>query len=295
MSPLGWIWSAFCLLQGLVVIYLNSYIVFILWRSLTEDGKRNPVNLIQMVMGINKITMRCSWIINDVTFWLPEIFDSPCYDISFVFRAFHIYFSYWLTAWLCIYYSIFITNSGHRLFLWIKRNLLAFLNQVLFLTGVGSLAIALLAYMWRYNVFFLRYNSTNGTTIEDISLTDLCKTSAIILGSCLPFIGIAISLVVSLSSLLKHVNNLSQTSFNVQVHVVVIKAMVLFLILSLFFFVCYALTLTKVYKNDNPMYFIIQSLMLIIPTLESIIIIKASPKLRKNFPRWFCFRGTGDG
>ncbi|XP_073490717.1 taste receptor type 2 member 9-like [Aquarana catesbeiana] len=202
--------------------------------------------------------------------------------------------NYWLLAWLSIYYSIFITNFSHRMFLWIKKNLLAFLPQVLFLTGVGSLVIAFLAYMWRYNVFCLIHNSTNGTTIEDVSLTYLCKSGAIILGSFLPFTGIAISLLISLSSLLKHVNNLSQTGFDVQVHVTLIKSMVMFLILSVLSFSCYMINLTNVNKSNNPLYFIIQSLMLIFPTLESIIIIKASPKLRKNFLSWFCFRRAGE-
>ncbi|XP_040211597.1 taste receptor type 2 member 46-like [Rana temporaria] len=236
--------------------------------------------------------MRCIWIVNDVRFWLPDILNLPFNYISSILIAFHIYFSYWLTAWLCVFYSIFIANFSHQTFLWIKRNLLAFLPQVLFLTGVGSLAISLLAYTWRRKLSSLIPNSTNGTAIEGVYY--MYMIISIILGSCLPFTGIAISLVVSLSSLLKHVNNVSQTGFNVQIHVTLIKAMAMLLIISVSSFFCYSINLAITNKSNDPSYFIIQSLMLIIPTLESIIIIKASPKLRKNFLRYFCFRGTGE-
>ncbi|XP_073490716.1 taste receptor type 2 member 40-like [Aquarana catesbeiana] len=244
-------------------------------------------------MGINKLTMRCIWIVHDVAFWLPDIFESPPYNAVAFLIAFHMYFNYWLLAWLCIYYSIFITNFNHQMFLWIKRNLLAFLNQVLFLAGVGSLAIALLVYMWRCTVLSLVNNSANGTTIEDVSITYFYKTGAIILGSFLPFTGIAISLVVSLSSLLKHVNNVSQAGIDVQVHVTLIKSIVMFLILSVSYFLIYIINLTAAFKPKDPLQCIILLLVVLTPTMETMIIIQASPKMRKNFPGWFCARGTG--
>ncbi|XP_077305930.1 taste receptor type 2 member 9-like [Lithobates pipiens] len=293
MSPLWWIWSAFFLLECVVAIYLNSYIVFFNGRSLTEGGKRNPVSLIQIVMGINKLTMRCIWIVNDVAFWLPDIFESSPYNAVAFLIAFNMYFNYWLMAWLCIYYSIFITNFSHPMFLWIKRILLAFLNQVLFLTLVGSLAIALLVYMWRDTVFSLRYNSMNGTTTEDVSIAYFYKIGAIILGSFLPFTGIAFSLVVSLSSLLKHVNNISQTGFDVQVHVTLIKSIAMLLILSVSYFPIYIINLTAAFKLKDPLQYIIWLMIVLSPTMETMIIIQASPKMRKNFPGWFCARGAG--
>ncbi|XP_040211594.1 taste receptor type 2 member 8-like [Rana temporaria] len=291
MSPLWWIWSAFFLLECVVAIYLNSYIVFFNGRSLTEGGKRNPVSLILIIMGINNITMRCIWIVNDVAFWLTDIFDSPLYNAVAFLLGFHMYFNYWLAAWLCVYYTIFIANFSHRMFLWIKRNLLAFLNQVLFVTGVGSLAISLLALMWRCTVIV--NNSANGTTIEDVSITYFYKIGAIILGSCLPFTCIAISLMVSVSSLLKHVNNLSQTGFDVQVHVTLIKSMTVFFMISVSYFLVYIINLTAVFKLKDPLHCIIWLLIVLAPTMKSIIIIQASPKMRKNFPGWFCARGTG--
>ncbi|XP_040211595.1 taste receptor type 2 member 41-like [Rana temporaria] len=283
MSPLWWIWLAFCLLECVVAIYLNSYIVFFHGRSLTEGGKRNPVSLILIVMGINKMAMKCTWIVNDLKFWLPDIFDSLS---SVVLLSFHIHFSYWLTAWLSIYYSIFITNFSHQMFLWIKRNLLAFLPQVLLLTGVVSLAIAL-SYMWSHKVPSPIHYSTNGTQnvssiVEDVSLMSFYLIVSISLGSCLSFTAIAISLVVSLSSLLKHVNNISRSGFNVQVHVTLIKSMAVFLILSVLSFFCYLINFIKMFKAPDPLYVVIQLLMLIIPTMESVVIIIASPKLRKN-------------
>lgn len=295
MSPLCWIFYTFCFLEGAVAIFLNGFIVFFHGRSLREGGRRNPLSLIHIIMGIDKMAMQCVWTVKDVALWFPEIFDTPVnHKIFYFLITFCLHFSYWLTAWLSVYHSIFIANFSHQKWVWIKRNLLAFLPQVLSLTCVGSLVTSGL-YMRNSSFSSNAQYSMNGTQSVSAFLPSVSGVySVIIFGYCLPFTVIVIFLLISVFSLMKHVSNVSQAGMNVQVHATLIKTMVAFVLLGLISFMCYMVHFITKYKSKDPSSVITEFLLMTVPTIETIIIIRASPKLRKHFLWLFCIRRVAD-
>nr|DBA18876.1 TPA: hypothetical protein GDO54_014771 [Pyxicephalus adspersus] len=287
--------TVLCLLEAVVSIYLNLGIVLIYTRSWMKGLKLNPSSLIHLVMAANNFTMRFSRILDDFCLWLPEIFSTKYHSIILFFLAFHLYFNYWLTAWLCAYYCLIITNLSHQLVVSIKRNLSAYLPYLVFLTGVGSLAIAFL-YLWSgMNTSVQR--PMNGSQISSFimgtSVTSSYRVLAAILGSGLPFIGIVIFLLLTVLVLLKHVQKIGHTGSNVQVHITAMKTMVMFFIASTIFLICdliHNIKQTTIHVIVIGWYVVAS-----FPTVEAIIIIHASPKLQKIMPRWFCARGNREG
>nr|DBA18879.1 TPA: hypothetical protein GDO54_014774 [Pyxicephalus adspersus] len=284
--------TVLCLLEAVVSIYLNLGIVFIYTRSWMKRPKLNPSSLIHLVMGANNFTMRFSRIVDDLCPWLPGMFESGFYKITVVLLGFNLYFSYWLTAWLCAYYCLIITNLSHQLVVSIKRILSAYLPYWLCLTGVWSLAIAVVYFYFTEMDTLVQHDMGNtlySISTENDNITSIYTFLAASLGSGLPFIRITFFLLVTVVVLLKHAQHMGNTGSNVQVHITTIQTMVLFFIASTLFLICDLNIVINSYNDNDLMTVISWYVIALFPTLEAIIIIHASPKLKKIFP--FCAGG----
>ncbi|XP_068103519.1 taste receptor type 2 member 40-like [Hyperolius riggenbachi] len=197
-------------------------------------------------------------------------------------------FKYWLVAWLCAHYCISITSFSYKLFILIKRSLPGSLPYVLFLSGVVSLGSAWVYYLGD-KLGSPPQHPLNLTQSASFSKDEISLYNALgsFFGYGLPFTKIVISLLVTVSSLMKHVHNIGHTGSNIQIHISAIKTMVMFLI---FFVLCYILQMYLIVKEDHfetVEVMIIWMIFQTFPTAEALIIIWSNPKFRKTFPRWF--------
>ncbi|XP_068103517.1 taste receptor type 2 member 40-like [Hyperolius riggenbachi] len=284
-------YGIFYFVIGAVPLYLNTWIVYSVLK-LTKCVKRSPVICMPILIGMNNIILCCLRTAG-ICFWLLTGVDpsQPTAD-SFLYALlrFHTCFGYWLIAWLSAFYAINITNFPHRMFVWIKRNLPSLLPYVLLQTGLVSLALAI-PYFWYVKAKIALMNPINETS-KAKSCTKcfifLYPVVTTIFRSCLPFIMISISLLVTVSSLLKHIRNIGHTGSNIQVHIAAIRTMVMFLILSVFFFILDIIVIIKL-DYSVKLVFIFWILRMVFPATEAIIITQSNPKLKNIFPRWSCF------
>ncbi|KAM9305080.1 taste receptor type 2 member 1-like [Gastrophryne carolinensis] len=281
MSPLLIALLTLSFLECLLAFYLNTFIVLITGRSLRGEVTRNPANLIQFTIGVTNISMRGLMAAYTIIFFeVMSESDNFNYLVTFLLIS-HVCFSYWLMAWLSAHYCSTITTTHHRLFIWIRKALSTFLPHVLILTAAGSLALTYVEVGQ-----FVQKGKVNATSMEDY--ITLNKILSVTLSCCLPCVLILISLLVTVSSLLKHVRNMNRAvsgsaHLNVQVHVNAARTMVLFLLLGITFFTSEIIFFTLPSSVDNPTSVSFWIATIFFPSSEAAIIIQASPKLRKKF------------
>ncbi|XP_040211585.1 taste receptor type 2 member 40-like [Rana temporaria] len=278
------------LLESLLSFFLNSCIVFIHMKSLRNGMKKkmSPSDLIQLVMGVTNLTMRGTMLVNTIELWRPMYYQEKVFHTMVVLIPFHLYFNYWLIAWLSTHYWTNITNLKHRTFVWIKRSFSSSVPLLLLLSAIVSLSIALPS-IWCLHAGVSGQNSTSSR----ISLSGFDFIPLACATICLSFSLILVSLLITTSSLLSHVRNMKQngqglSASRVQAHVSAVRTMILLLLLSAIISTADLLIFMPQPHFPPSIYPIAWSILAFFPSLEASIIIQSSPKLRKMFLQTFC-------
>ncbi|XP_077305925.1 taste receptor type 2 member 39-like [Lithobates pipiens] len=277
-------------LESLLSFFLNSCIVSIHLKSLRNGMKKmSPSDLIQLVMGVTNVTMRGTLLVNTIELWHPIYYRKKIFHTMVVLTPFHLYFNYWLIAWLSTHYWTHITNLKHQIFVRIKRSFSSSVPHVLSLSAIVSLSISLPS-IWCLDAGVSGQNSTSSS---GISLTGFYFIPLACATICLSFSLILVSLIITTSSLLTHVRNMKQNGSGpggsrVQAHVSAVRTMILLLLLS-----AIISTADLLIFNPQPtfpafIYPIAWLILAFFPSLEASIIIQSSPKLRKMFLQRFC-------
>ncbi|KAM5152757.1 taste receptor type 2 member 40-like [Mantella aurantiaca] len=289
MSP-DWIAiTVLTLLGSLMAFILN--ISIILANSWRQGQKWNHSDLIHLIMGLVNIIFQCSLTGQCVVFvfFLQVLLLREVYRPATYITMSLMYCSYWLSAWLCIYYCISITNLSHRVFAQVKKTFSIYLPHLLLLSMVVSFIITL-PIIWTVRVMI---NQSLGNGSYDSAVTSASFSfnfpyiqAANFLGCCFPFLLTLISVGVTVSSLLKHMWKVKQhdsgfdgSKFRAHIHA--ISTMILFLTLFIIFYVDESLFFMMDLSTKGPMTVTGWIIFTSFPLAESIIIIQASAKLRR--------------
>ncbi|XP_073490708.1 taste receptor type 2 member 41-like [Aquarana catesbeiana] len=276
-------------LESLLSFFLNSCIVLIHIKSLRHGMKKmSPSDLIQLVMGVTNITMRGTMLVNTTELWHPIYYQKNIFHTMVILIPFHLYFNYWLIAWLSTHYWTNITNLKHQIFVWIKRSFSSFIPHFLLLSAIVSLSITLPS-IWFLDAGVSGQNSTS----SGISLTGFYFIPLACATICLSFSLILVSLIITTSSLLTHVQNMKKngselSGSRVQAHVSAVRTMILLLLLSAIISTADLLIFMPQPHFPAFIYPIAWLILAFFPSLEASIIIQSSPKLRKMFLQRFC-------
>ncbi|XP_068103520.1 taste receptor type 2 member 40-like [Hyperolius riggenbachi] len=265
-------------------------------KSLKVGVKLNASDLIQLVMGATNISLLLITVADAIALMFPLFYVRHFYTPKIVMSIFHLHFSYWLIAWLCMHYWTSITNFKHKIFVWIKRKLSLFIPHLLLLSAIVSFALAL-QIIWNFRIQISPKNSTSSSIIFDteVSFPDahLTLTTSVIF--CLPFYTIFYFLMVTMFSIFKHIwnirhNDLGMTRPNLHAHVHALKTMTSFLLISSLVcvgaFLFFRISSWVMDSKTIIVYVFINTF----PLAEAAIIIESSPKLRKMFLDMFCSR-----
>lgn len=271
-------------------ISLNSCILVFSFKNLKNGLSLNPTNLIYSVKGLVNIFLLLVLTTENVihVLWPTLLFIREVF-LTLTFLILNpIYYSYWLTGWLCVHYCLSISNFTHKHLVGLKRVLSFFLPQVLLLSTIITFVMSVLS-IWEIHTLSRDHPSTNSTqdapsVFADYHIPKACTVVAKVLGCCLPFNLAMVSTGVTTSSLIRHMKKMKQNFSgnngpNLQVLINTTRTMVLFLTLSAISYIVGLFFLSVIYV-DNLM---IISILLItpFPLIEAIIIIQAVPKLRK--------------
>ncbi|XP_068103513.1 taste receptor type 2 member 40-like [Hyperolius riggenbachi] len=291
-----------------VGLSLNILIVFLNLKSLKNDPATNATTLIYLAMGVVNVFLQLQFMVqNFLSVFCPLWVFVGALALAFIaFNVTCMHCSFWLTGWLCAYYCITIVNSSHRLIVVLKRVISSFLPHILLLTVVGATVLSVPC-IWMLEIIREIHLQSNGTletsvTTEKLHMNPTYVVIAALLGSCLPFTMAVISTGVTAFALIRHIkamkHNVSGDNRpNSQTLIDATRTMVLFLTTSI---ICCSFELVFFTSEKGSSYdsltltgwFILSCF----PSTEAIIIIQASPKLRKAIIEKLCFwQGGNDG
>ncbi|KAM5152726.1 taste receptor type 2 member 4-like [Mantella aurantiaca] len=288
-------------LESLPSFYLNVYIMVFHVKILRVGVKLNPPSLIQLVMGVTNISMRGILLINSIALLFPGYPVMRLYHYTMVIIPCHLNFSYWLIAWLCVYYCTTIANIRHQIFIWVKRSLVSFLPLLLFLSMVVSFTLTVQS-VWYLHIQISVDNSTHDNIIPKFifSVSDLNILLLSCLCSCLPFLMTLTSLMVTMSSLVRHIwkvkrNDSGFAPPNLQAHVSAVRTMVSLLVLSIIINAAEIFKLVAMSLFGKFLQLTIWLMVSIFVLSEAAIIIQSSRKLKETFPPMICAKRAVEG
>ncbi|KAM9305076.1 taste receptor type 2 member 40-like [Gastrophryne carolinensis] len=295
MSPATISMIFFGLLEASLCFCLNAYIMVAHLMGLRHGPRLSPCELIQLIMGATNLSGQVFAVLQSSVLWLPV----PAAHLEKIFLSAvimvpaHVYFSYWLVAWLCSYYCGSVASSGHRAVAWIRRSLVSSMPHLIGLSAFGSFTMNLHS-VWNCRIQISLENCTRCPHI-DVSYTHPRLTFITSSGFILPFFISVVSLVVSVSSLANHIRSTGQdnaavTRSKIQAHVSAVRTMVLLLLLCIAVCVAGVMNFSQwTYLSPN-MYAVLPWIILLAPSAEAAIIIQSSPKLRRMCPWGTCAR-----
>ncbi|XP_040211586.1 taste receptor type 2 member 4-like [Rana temporaria] len=286
------VWMCIYASEGLLSLYLNSFIFVFHLKSFRNGVKLNPSGLLQLVMGATNLSMRGLMLGTSILTLFLLVDVGKLYRVIMIIIPFHLKFSYWLIAWLCAYYCTTITNI--RIFTWMKRILVSFLPHLLFLSVVVSFILPVLSVLY-LQVQISDDNSTLSNGFR-VSIPDSVVLLVMCFCSFPPFLVTLGALVVTMSSLFRHIRKVKKNDSgfappNLQAHVSAVRTMILFLLLALIVNVAEIVKLMGLSFFNFSMgtaEFIIWLLAVTFPSAEAAIIIQSSRKLKKRFLQMFC-------
>ncbi|XP_040296122.1 taste receptor type 2 member 40-like [Bufo bufo] len=295
MAFIGWILLViFCILDSGVAFILNMCILVSGARIMRRGQKLNPPDLIQLVIGVVNIALQCLLVYQGLIsiFFISLMFVRKFYAPFIVSTLTLIYFTYWLTAWLCIYYCVTITNFNHPVFVWSKRNISVYLPHLLLLSAAGCFFITLPT-IWTTSVtisLLSPVNSTRDTIFISgtFNFQPFQLQTASFMGCCLPFLLILVSIILTVSSLLRHVRKMRQKDSGLsqakdKAHIKAIRTMFQFLFISIIFYINEILFFSMSFNPEDPRIAVCWMIFMSFPAAESLIIVFANPKLRETF------------
>ncbi|KAM4024023.1 taste receptor type 2 member 40-like [Anomaloglossus baeobatrachus] len=293
MLGAGWILVIICLLDTGLGYILNVFILVASVKSLKTGQKLNPPDLINLVIGMANIALQCFLILQGLLFslFISILSMREVYVPITVSTLALTYFTYWLTAWLCVYYCVTISNFNHPFFLWSKRNISMYLPHLLLLSAAGCFFISLPA-IWKASMEVTLQspvNSTNDPILIPGSLhfQSLYIQTTSSMGCYTPFLLILVSIVVTNSSLIRHVRKMKQKDSGLsqtkhQAHINAIITMWCFLTISIIFCISEILLFSGSLRSEDPYIILIGLIFTFFPTAESLVIIFANPKLKRQ-------------
>ncbi|KAM4024059.1 taste receptor type 2 member 2-like [Anomaloglossus baeobatrachus] len=239
------------------------------------------------------ITLRGFLFGNFFGLWFSASYMTLAFSVTIIPLPFLMFYTFWLTAFLCAHYCTTITNFSHTCFPWMKRCLTTFFPYLIVFSGFGSLIISIPA-IW---ILFLKIQEQHlgNTTLTSVVIASKSIEYTVmsnVLGCFLPFMVVLISLIISVSSLLRHIWNIKQNNPeslhpNLRPYVNAIRTMILLITLSGIFYT--AETIIFYSKSMSDMSSIISwSLIVVFPKAKAIIMIQASLKLRTTILGAIC-------
>lgn len=281
-------------LENLLSFSLNIFIVVFYIRSLWQGKPLNPPSLIQLIMGVLNVSMQGMMLGSSIVLWLPSDHAMMSYHAIILIVRSCLNFSHWLVVWLSVYYCTTITNIRCQAFIWMKRNLVSFLPHLLCLSAVGSFAWSIQMF-WYLKIQAPHGNSTLHRTLfsSQLSTLDLNEILFNYVTFSVPFMITLSSLLVTMSSLIKHVRKVKSNDSGfappkLQAHVSAVRTMLFFLVLSLIVTAFETVKLLIAPFMGQYAKQIVPLVVDLFAVAEASIIIQSSRKLKERFAQMFC-------
>ncbi|XP_053550804.1 taste receptor type 2 member 40-like [Bombina bombina] len=280
--------------EWVVGVLNNCFIVVINVHDWKNGTRSSPCDKILILIAFNNLFLQCHFNISAVLFtdFTEIIFLQNVFATLLFFLVFQLFLSFWLTAWLCVYYCLRIVSFKTYIFIYLKLIIPTLIIKLILMSAVGCFILALFG-IWNIHLepFIQTENFTNGTTPKlYVAFSSYFRLLAILLGSCLPLLVAVCSIVLTLTSILRHVHHMKQkgSSFSDTQRDAHIKAARIMSLLTIAFIVFHSAEIFILSSKRNIRDFwntFSVFIILIYPTAQSTILILGNPALRTTYLR----------
>ncbi|XP_053328041.1 taste receptor type 2 member 40-like [Spea bombifrons] len=280
--------------ETLISLTLSASILVIILKDRSRNTNLPLCDQIHIAMGLVNIVLQCAVSAHGAMYFIdsPILYVKEMFQTFFILLPFLVYFSFWLNAWLCVYYATSVSSFHHRFLVRLKSKFPAMLPKLMLVSAVGSFVISVPT-MW--NVYLemppesngnMSTNATSGSKI--IQINPLYQLSIASLGCFVPFTLSVLCIGHTLTSVLRHVwrvkhNECGVSRPSLQAHVRAAVTMILLLFLYLSFYLSQAFSFVCDYITEDVLSIVSWIFIDTFPAAESLIIIQASSRLRKAF------------
>ncbi|XP_077129955.1 taste receptor type 2 member 4-like [Ranitomeya variabilis] len=290
--PLWFSFMLFGVLESLVGLILNSFIVVFNIKVLRIGNEVNPSALLHFLMGVTNILL--------LTLMFPQVmiivvfrhvfFYQGVQEFFFILVTVLMYFQYWLNSWLCLFYFTSTTTFSHRFIVWSKRNIPRFLPYLLSISAVLSFATGVLFIPDGINQPQPSGNVTLDFALPGYTYSTLHMMLFTFLCCWPPFIISFLSAGFTASFLLTHIRNMKQgvlgfTRPQMKIYVNAVRTMTFLILLSVSYYLVVIWCVAIPFKLDD-LHLVNGLFGVSYPTIEVAIIIQSNSKLRKMLQSW---------
>ncbi|XP_020853697.1 LOW QUALITY PROTEIN: taste receptor type 2 member 134-like [Phascolarctos cinereus] len=236
-SLLNLFFMIFFLLESIVAILGNGFIIVGLGREWVRCWTLPPGDMILASLGISRFFLHCAAVLNN----FYNYFSSNNRSVYFIiFWSFSNVTTFWFTTWLAVFYCVKISSFTHPIFLWLKWRISRCVPWLLLCSLLISNLIFIPSVVKTYLVLYLPVtgNYSEKTTLDDITWAfqrHIFKPLQIFI-LLIPYLFFLVSTILLISSLCRHLGNMQQHSTgpqdqSMQVHITTLKSLFFFLIL----------------------------------------------------------------
>ncbi|XP_051817361.1 taste receptor type 2 member 134-like [Antechinus flavipes] len=227
----------FFLLESLVAMIGNGFIIVVLGREWTRCWTLPPGDMILASLGISRFFLQWTAIINDFYSYFFSISQGVLFGM--VWNLPNVT-TFWFTTLLAVFYCVKLSSFNHSIFFWLKWRISRFVPWLLLWSLVLSILITVLSFVKGYHILQspVTGNYSEKTilnaNIRAFQMHFFLPLQLFIL--LIPFFVFLVSIILLISSLCQHLGNMEHHSANpqdprMQVHIITLKSLFFFLLL----------------------------------------------------------------
>uniref|UniRef100_A0A8D2PTZ5 Taste receptor type 2 n=1 Tax=Zosterops lateralis melanops TaxID=1220523 RepID=A0A8D2PTZ5_ZOSLA len=271
-------------------MWINAFIVCVLCIGWVKKKTLNSNEKILLFLSCSRIShLGFIWVYFFLSIIYPNYFYvHPILQLLSFFTAFFNYSNLWVSACLCVFYCIKITNFRNRFFIYLKVKIDRMMPWLLLASGISALSMGIIMYdiaeiAQRNNLTF----TCLGNFWEESIRMEKHFFSVFFLagvGYAVSFTAVIFSALFLLFSLWRHKRMMQTNSMkdlSMEAHIRAMKSILSFLAMYTINFVCLILTIIYNMKNENIMRLLICIYLCAFPGVHSLILICSNPKLEK--------------
>ncbi|XP_066036671.1 taste receptor type 2 member 9-like [Chamaea fasciata] len=276
-------------LETFAGMWINAFIICVLCIGWIKKKTLNSNEKILLLLSCSRISHLC---FTGVYYFLSAIYPSHVYvyPILQLLSFCTIFFScsnLWVSACLCGFYCIKITNFRNKFFIYLKVKIDRMVPWLLLGSGLSALAMGIIIYdttntMQINNVTFI---CLGNFWKENVTMEKHFFSFFLIgFGYAASFMAVLFSALFLLFSLWRHKSKMQTNSMkdlSMEAHIRAMKSILSFLVMYSINFVCLILTIIYSMKNDNSTTHLISIYLCAFPGVHSLILIFSNPKLEK--------------
>ncbi|NXY40184.1 TA2R9 protein, partial [Pomatorhinus ruficollis] len=271
-------------------MWINAFIVCVLCIGWVKKKTLNSNEKILLLLGCSRISHLCfSWVNHFLSIIYPNYFYvHPILETLTFFASFFNCSNLWISACLCVFYCIKISNFRNSFFIYLKVKIDRIVPWLLLASVLSALAMGIVIYdiheiMQKTNLTF----TCLGNFWEESIRMDKHFFSAFFLagfGYAASFMAVIFSALFLLFSLWRHKRKMQTNSMkdlSMDAHIRAMKSILSFLVMYSINFVCLILTVIDAMKNENTVTLLISIYLCAFPGVHSLILIFSNLKLEK--------------